>query len=132
MAAASEFVAREEQFQSYLNKTEIAESDCHTIDHIGGNETMQFNVHTTSQRRGERNNTANVAADTMSKAEHVNLVLDRSGSINDEYVDINEMRFIHKEDGRPSNKTFIVKRLRRKKTTKRKDEECKLQFILNI
>lgn len=116
VAAANEFAAREEQFQSYLNKSEMMESGCHTSSHIGSNHGMH--------------NTRNGPAHSLSKMENNNLVLDGRHSTNDEFVDINEMRFIHKDDGRQSNKNIIVKRLRRKKTTIRKDEECKLTWYI--
>lgn len=128
MAAVSEFAAREEQFQSYLNKTEINENECHTSSHIDdSNQVIHFNVESAPVESPITNHreVANRTDVVMGKIEQTNLLLsgDRRDSTNDEFVDINEMQFVHKDDGRPLNRNIVVKRLCRK--TKRKDEECK-------
>lgn len=126
VTAVSEFTAREEQFQSYLNKTEIPENISHTNGHINNsNQITHFNAEASTHLATNHKTIPNPLPPSMPKIENNNLLLERRESTNDEFVDINEMQFVHKNDGRPHTKNIIIKRTRRKKTTKRKNEECK-------
>lgn len=130
MAAVNEFAAREEQFQSYLNKTEIAENISHTNDHINNsNQITHFNVDASTHLTTNHKKMPNELPPSIPKIENTCLLSDRRDSTNDEFVDINEMHFVQKNDGRQNNKNIIVNRTRRKKTTKRKNEECKLYLF---
>lgn len=125
MAAVSEFAAREEQFQSYLNKSEMNERQPSINDDT---QVLHFNIDSTRKELPiDHHKLPNHTEVVMPKVELNDLALDvnRRDSTNDEFVDINEMQFVHKDDGRPFNKNIVVKRLCRKMTTKRKDEECK-------
>lgn len=127
----SQFTAREEQFQSYLNKTEIADNVSQTNGHINDSDQIpHFNADDSTHLTNNHKEIPNQLPPSIPKIENNNILLERRESTNDEFVDINEMQFGNKNDGQPNNKNIIIKRTRRKKTTKRKNEECKfIRFI---
>lgn len=126
MAAVNDITAREEQFQSYLtqNKSEMNKNDY--FSKLNSNETMNIDCMTKSIIENP------LMTVSIATSERNDLFMNSCDSPINEFVDINEMEFIQKKnDEGKRDKNLILRRSHRKKTTKRKDEECNL-FLLNF
>lgn len=126
MAAVNDITAREEQFQSYLtqNKSETNKNDY--FSKLNSNETMNIDCITSKSIIENPLLTVSIAT-----SERNDLFMNSCDSPINEFVDINEMEFIQKKNDDKIDKNLILRRSHRKKTTKRKDEECNF-FLFNF
>lgn len=133
-----EAAREEQQFQSYLNNNTNSNSipdrniDYYTNDTRADNPSIY------------NKNPSGKLTDVVSGDQSKSITLDTitnelfshgCDSTADEYVDINEMEFIEqKNDEGHQDDNIVMRRTNRKKTTKRKDDECKwfenLEFYL--
>lgn len=117
--------AREEQFQSYLNTSTTSNSilDCnidyYTDTHVEDSSIFKNPSGKMAEVPGGQSKPQALASITNK------LFPNGCDSTADEYVDINEMEFIEQksEKGQQDDNIFM-RRSNRKKTTKRKDNEC--------
>lgn len=139
MAAVNDIAAREkqleaareeQQFQSYLNNNINSNSiPDRNIDYYTDDTQSVDNA---SMYKNPSNKLAEVPPGDQSKPLTLTSITNElfphgcDSAAADEYVDINEMEFIEqKNDEGLLDDNIVMRRTNRKKTTKRKDDECK-------
>lgn len=120
MAAVNDITAREEQFQSFLtqNKTENSlKNDSIHVNYYSNTQIPQVESHITTKTKID-NNSLHEPGPRASFA--------HDPSTN-EFVDYSEVKLIEKkgESSQECVRFPVVKRKLRKKTTKKRDDECK-------
>lgn len=125
VAAVNDITAREQQFQSYLanSKTDSSKSNQNVAYSSSGryqstSESMQYT--TASNGSSAKSNQTSTESNKLSQHIFSNSI---GSALTDEYVDINEIQFITKND-KDNSKADIMRRSPRKKTTKKKEDEC--------
>lgn len=136
IAARELEAAREEQFQSYLNQTptktvsnqgQINNYNYYSNSHVNNMQPPIYTNTPTAKPPEEVKDTTK----TLTLASITNdLFPSGCDSSTDEYVDINDMEFIEKnnEEGE-SDKNILMRRSQRKKATKHKDDDCMSFFF---
>lgn len=120
VAAVNDITAREEQFQQYLNTSANTDTSKSVSDH-----NLDYYSATTTK-------TPTDCTKELPKSFSIGPIVNELFSNNcdsptDEFVDINEMEFIEKGNNEgPREKNILMRRTRRKKTTKRKEDACML------
>lgn len=141
IAARELEAAREEQFQSYLNQTptktvpnqnqnQINNYNYYSNSHVNN---MQPPIYTNASTTKLSQN-AKDPSKTLTLATITNdLFPSGCDSSTDEYVDINDLEFIEKnnEEG-DSDKSILMRRSQRKKTTKHKDDDCMYFYLIHF
>lgn len=128
MAAVNDITAREEQFQQYLNTNKSAPDDGMHFYSTSRDASMAPSIYNTgptiklsSERSKEVQKDLNLGV-TLSH-EVFPSSCDSPGM--DEFVDINDMEVINeKNDEGAREQNVLLRRSRRKKTTKRKEDQC--------
>lgn len=131
VAAVNDITARDEQFQQYLNTGKSA-SD-HTLDYFSASQVENIAPPTyTSPTDKTPSEGAKETPKTLNLGPISNELFSNScDSPTDEFVDINDMEFIKNNQQCQSDKNVVMRRSRRRKTTKRKDDAC-MCYGLNI
>lgn len=120
MDAVDDITAREKQFRSYLNTSDTVPDnslDFYTTPQVAVAQPVEAcctETHTSPERSKE----------LPKLIDHLRNDLFKDGCDSDEYVDINEMEFIEKQnESGQQEKNILMRRSSRRKSTKRKDDE---------
>lgn len=121
MAAVNDITARDEQFQQFLNTSKSTPDN--TIGYYTENHLPSaiYTQPTTKNADCTKELSKSLTSETLSNE----LFQNNCDLATDEYVDINDMEFIKKSsDSDQTVENILMRRPRRKKTTKREDEAC--------
>lgn len=124
VAAVNDITARDEQFQQYLNTGKSVPD--HSLDYYSASqvENVPSSIYTSPTTKNP-SECAKEIPKTLNLGPISNELFPNScDSPTDEFVDINDMEFIKKNEQRDRN--VVMRRSRRRKTTKRKDDACTL------
>lgn len=120
VAAVNDITAREEQTQSYLNhsKTVISTNQ-------SSNQVVKYYSSSQSQSSNSTEYTTEKSESTDATSIHLKSELFSTDTSNNEFVDYSEVNFIEQEKLKKHAQHPAGKRKIRKKTTKKRDDECK-------
>lgn len=127
MAAVNDITAREEQFQQYLTSKSAPDGDMnfYSTTRDGSMTPSIYNTHPTTKISSECPKDVSKDLNLGANLSHEVFPNSCDSPGMDEFVDINEMEVIkERNDEGVREKSVLMRRSRRKKTTKRKDDQC--------
>lgn len=124
VAAVNDITARDEQFQQYLNTGKISSDN--NLDYYSASqvENIPPPVYTSPTTKTPSESVVGTSKTSTLGSISNELFSNSCASPTDEFVDINDMEFIKNNQQCQSNKNVIMRRSRRRKLTKRKDDAC--------